>query len=278
MTPTLGGHIPNAKDYRPDKDGMTINLIGVPKAGKSHFARTATKVGKVFALMAPQELPGYAGFDVDYEIVQPTAEGWERANAILKEFEDGKRTANVLVLDTANVVIGDALWRWVLRSYNVSDPKELGARSRDVYMTYGMQMEAVLNRLIMLRFSKKLHVIALWHEDIREFEGLGVARKEEEKTGAMSRTVTHWDLARVPMARGAIRQIITQWFDFSFYVEPVVGSKPHRARLVVVPQDMTRQLAGVRLDVIKQLQALSEVTNDFEVLVKIVEQRYGNAK
>lgn len=267
--------MPNAKDYSPARDGITVNVIGEPKAGKSHFARSAASVGKVFALLAPEELPGYAGHDIEYEIIQPA--GWERVPPLLEALKK-RDDVKVLVVDTANAVLGDPLWRHVLKGYNVTDPRDLGGRSRDPYLTYGLRMEELLNQLLLLRYEKKMHVIALWHQDIREFEGLGTPRKEDEKVGGGSKTVVHWDLARVPMARGAIRQIITKWFDFSVYVEPVIGSKPHRSRLIPVPTDMTRTLAGVRLDVLGELQKLNEVPNDFGKLVEVVAKRYGQTQ
>jgi AAA domain-containing protein len=284
--------MPNAKDYRPDRDGLTINVIGEPKAGKSHFARSAAKYGKVFAFLAPEELGGYAGHDIEYEIIcddewRPSlgatrdaglkATAAAKFNAKLAELEK-RDDVRVVVLDTANATVSDAIWHWVLMEYGVEEPKKLGGNSYDPYVTYRSRLEEVIMRLKLMSFRQKRHIIALWHQDIREYEGLGVQRKESVKRGQETVTQVHWDVARLPMARGGIRQDLVRWFDFSLYVEPVVGSNPHRSKLVAVPPDLTRQIAGVRLDVVKELQAKGEVPNDFGALMEVVAKRYGGGK
>jgi hypothetical protein len=111
----------------------------------------------------------------------------------------------------------------------------------------------------------------LWHEDIREAEGQGVARKETEG----GKTSVHWDLARLPMMRGSLRQDVTKWCSLAFYVEPVLNSKPFRCKLVVAP-DATR-LAKSRGGLVTALQKETEVPNDFPRLLALVE-KHRNGK
>lgn len=272
--------MPNTKNYNPASDGMMVSLIGPPKAGKSHFARSATKVGKTFAFLALEELPGYAGADVEYQLLvdaewRPSEKSfkvhaYKAMMAKLAEVEK-RDDIKVVVVDTMSAGASEAIWNDVMAGYGTDDPRSLGGNSRQPYVTYASRMTELMTRLSLLRFQKKMHVIVLWHEDVREFEGAGAPRKETE--GNVTRV--HWDMARLPMMKGSLRQDISKWPDFNFYVEPVIGSNPHRARLVVVPPDGTRQIAGARLDVVADLQKLKEVPNDFKALVDVVTKRYG---
>lgn len=271
--------MPNTKDLNP-ADGTMLSVIGVPKSGKSHLAASATKYGKAFGFLALEELPSYAGLDVEYELLtddewRPSqglfkAKAYKAGMAKLAELEK-RDDIRVIVNDTMSSGWSEAIWNDVMMGYGTDDPRTLGGNSRQPYVTYASRMTELMTRLALLRARKKVHVLCTWHEDIREYEGSGAPRKETE--GSVTRV--KWDLARLPMMKGGLRQDIAKWFDFSFYVEAVNGSKPHRSKLVVVPPDGTRQLAGVRLDVVKELQALQEVPNDFVKLMEIVVKRYG---
>ena len=123
----------------------------------------------------------------------------------------------------------------------------------------------------LLRYRKRVHIVTCWHEDVRESEGTGVPRKEV----IGSQTVVRWDVARLPLMMSGLRQDVAKWFDFAFYVEPVLGANPFRARLVCTP-DATRQ-AGTRLEIVKELQALAAkggVPNELPPLLELVSAKY----
>lgn len=279
----------NAKDFNPLHLGLAVSITGEPKAGKSHFGASAVKWAlangiKPLVLAAPPgELNSYAGLDTDYDVLTDAdwvpsanklvASAFNNLNAALTKLEQGQY--GLVVFDTMSQGVSEALWHKALSEYGVSDPGKLGAKSRAPYTTYAQALTEFLDRLDLVRYRRGLHVVALWHQDIREFEGLGTPRKETEKQGGDFKTVTHWDYARLPMMRGSMRQEVHKWFDINAYVEPIVGAAKHRARLVVTPPDTTRTLAGVRLDVVKDLQALAEVPNDFGQIAAIVAKRYG---
>ena len=279
------------KSYNPATFGLCADVIGPPGSGKSHFGLTAIRYtlarGKRCALViAPHEAASYAGEDVrDAECLVAVderwnpeagdagrvAEAWRKVTAFVDAAEK-RADVGLLLIDTANTVLGDTLWHMVMAKYAAFDPRDLGGNSRQPYVTFASHLEAFMNRLDLFRFRTKAHVVKLWHEDIREVEGLGVARKEEVKEGGSSKTVLRWDSGRLPELRGAMRQSVTKWADLAFHVEAVLSSNPFRCRLVVVPD--TTRMAKSRLDIVRELQK-KEVPNDFGYLVSAVEARYG---
>lgn len=274
----------NAKDLNPLTAGVTISLIGEPKAGKSHFARSARKSGSVFAFLAPEELLSYAGEDIEYEVVcddewRPSvgefkATAYPKLNAALKALEGRADCPKTIVFDTGNATFGDAMWNFIMASYGNDDPRKIG-NPYDAYVMYASRFRELLTKLLLLRQKRACNIIVCWHQDIRELEGLGAPRKEQVKEGGKERTVTRWDVARMPMIRGQVRNEVIRAFDFSFYVEPVIGAQPPRSRLVAVPPDATRALAGSRFQRVHEaLGKMGEVPNDFGKLMEVVQQHY----
>ena len=83
-------------------------------------------------------------------------------------------------------------------------PRTLGGNSRQPYVTYRSRFTELMNRLDLLRFRKKCHILCLWHEDVRELPGQGTPRKETEQ----NKTVLRWDVARLSMLIGSLREDI----------------------------------------------------------------------
>lgn len=256
---------------------MWLGLIGPPGAGKSHCAASAVAIGKTVLFAAPLgELDSYAPSD-NLEVVPLFDEKWRPSQGqfvstgykvlIDKLAELEKRDdVRVIVFDTMNAGPSDTMWVNIMSGYGTDDPRTLGGNSRQPYVTYGSRMTELMNRLDLYRFRTGCHILSLWHEDIREAEGVGVARKETEG----GKTQVHWDLARLPMMRGALRQDITKWCSLAFYCEPVLNSKPFRCRLLVTP-DSTR-LAKSRGGLVTALQKEAEIPNDFPKLLQLVEK------
>ena len=60
----------NSRDYNPVQAGTMLMLISPPKVGKSYMARSAARLGKTFAFLAPSaEAASYAGCDMEYEVL-----------------------------------------------------------------------------------------------------------------------------------------------------------------------------------------------------------------
>lgn len=279
--------MPNAKDLDLTKGGIFTSLIGVPGSGKSHFARSAIRYaqkqgGKAFVFMAPAaELAGYAGMDVEYELLvdedwRPSmgSYGYGSYNKLMTKLAEFEKSAlppgSVIVFDTMSAGPSDAIWHLILGPLNTDDPAKLNNKYAP-YTGYASRFSELMDRLDLLRFKQRVHIIALWHEDVREAEGQGAPRKETVKEGGDLVVKTRWDAARLPMMRGGLRQDVSKWFDLNFYASPVVGSAPFRCELVVVP-DGTR-LAKSRLHILEALQKKQQsggVPNDFAELMKIV--------
>jgi hypothetical protein len=270
----------NAKDYNPLAQGLMVDVIGPPGSGKSHFAKSALEIGKGFGLITPTaEVAGYAGSDFDYEVVldpewRPTegkfvATGYKEAIATLTALEKlpDPFPYKVIIVDTASA-LADSIGRSILAPSRTDNPQEL-ANPFSFYTAFRNRMLDLLERLNYLRYAKKAHVIVCWHEDVREVEGFGQAKKEMSKSG----TQVHWDVAKTALLPGSTRNDIGKYFDLHLYAEPVVNSKPFKCKLQVLPT--SSQLAKTRLQLAEAIQKLPEIPNDFPTLLKLVEERYG---
>lgn len=274
-----------ASSIKPSESGLLVSIIGQPGSGKTHMARSAVTLGKTLVVCAPAaEVVGYAGLpNVDCVVLhddewKPSEEkfvstAYQQMMDALAMVE-ASEAYKVLIFDTMSAGGSDAIWNFVMSGYNTDDPRTLGGNSRTPYVTYRSRFTELMNRLDLLRFRKKLHVLVLWHEDIREVEGLGTPRKETEKQGGEMKTIVRWDSGRLPMMTGSLRQDISKWFDLNLYSEPVPNSSPFRCRLVAVP-DNTRPQAKSRLPIVPALQALPEIPNDYPKLLAIIDAEVG---
>jgi hypothetical protein len=262
------------------KPGYSFGLVGPPKSGKSHACRSVDALpGRKYAFVAPLgEVTAYAGTSIEAEPYydeewRPSegsfkSSGYLRMMAKLKELEAAKDLAAV-IFDTANRGPSELIWHYVMAGYGTDDPRTLGGNSRQPYVTYGSRLTELLERLDLLRYKTGAHLIMTFHEDVRESEGLGVPRKETEG----GKTVLHWDVARLPMLRGGMRQDILGWPDCAFYCNPVLQSKPFRCKFEVVP-DATRS-AGTRLRIMEQLGKMPEVPNDIAAIIRMADAAGG---
>jgi hypothetical protein len=259
--------------------GLWLGVIGPPGSGKSHLGASALAIGKTVLFAAPLgELDSYPAAGDRFAVVPLFDENWRPSEGKfvssgykvlmdkLKEIEAEKEPPKVIVFDTMNAGPSDTMWVNIMSGYGTDDPRTLGGNSRQPYVTYGSRFTELMNRLDLFRFRTGCHIVSLWHEDIREAEGQGVARKETEG----GKTSVHWDLARLPMMRGSLRQDVTKWCSLAFYVEPVLNSKPFRCKLLVTP-DATR-LAKSRGGLVTALQKEPEIQNDFPKLLQLVEK------
>lgn len=258
------------------KMGYSISLIGVPKSGKSHACLSLDKLpGKKVAFIAPLgELTAYAGTSIEAEPFiddqwRPSEQSFKSTAyapmmAKLKALENEKNLSAV-IFDTMNRGPSELIWHYVMSGYGTDDPRTLGGNSRQPYVTYASRLTELLERLDLLRYKTGAHIVCSFHEDIKESEGVGVPRKEVEG----GKTVIHWDLARLPMIRGSMRNDILGWFDAAFFCEPVYQSNPFRCKLIAFP-DPTRT-AGTRLRIMGELAKLKEIPNDLPALIKMAD-------
>ena len=257
--------------------GLSFGLVGAPKSGKSFACLTLdTLPGKKYCFCAPLgEMTAYAGTSIEAEPYfdegwRPSessfkSDGYARMMAKLKALEASKPgELATVIFDTANRGASELIWHYVMSGYGTDDPRTLGGNSRQPYVTYASRLTELLERLDLLRWKTGAHVVMTFHEDIREAEGVGVARKETEA----GKTVLHWDVARLPMLRGAMRQDILGWFDAAFFCEPVLQSNPYKCKFIALP-DATRA-CGTRLRIMQKLQAMGTIPNDLAAIVKMV--------
>lgn len=286
--------MPNASQFDPSKHGLTITIIGPPGSGKSHFARTAVRhfatdaTTRTFALLAPAaELASYAGLNLDYEalvdedfdVMGFIQGGGDRTKlkggAYLKlkaaldalAKQDQYRAA---IFDTMSKGVDRAVWNAIMATEGAVLTQSVN-NPFGPYVKYSMAMEQVVNKLDLLRYRKQMHLIMLWHSDMKELEGHGKMRTEVE---AGQRKV-RWDAAMQPEAHGrAFPPQVLAWSDLAFYAEPVTEKgKDFRCRLIAVPDEI--RLPKTRLpEVMKRLQAMPEVPNDFPTVLKVVEEAY----
>lgn len=257
--------------------GLWLGLIGAPGSGKSHTAASAVALGKTLLFAAPLgELDSYELANQDLEVVPLVEEKWHPSQGqfistaykvlmdALTKLES-RTDVKVVIFDTMNYGPSDAIWNKIMEGNNTDDPKKL-PNPYQPYTVYQSYVRELMMRLDLFRFRTGAHIISLWHEDVRESDGVGVARKEQVGT----KTVVHWDVARLPNMRGKIRDDILGWCSFAFYCEPVLNSKPFRCRLLVTP-DSTR-LAKSRGGLVTALQKEAEIPNDFPKLLQLVEK------
>src|SRR3990167_759709 len=284
----------NSKDLNLTAVGLNIDVIADPGGGKSHFARSAAEWAarngkKAVGLISPRaEVLSYAGVDMDYPDDysdpewNPSAKSFKTMMEVVAERELAKGEARpalgVVFFDTFKAGPSEGIWRKIVAECGTDDFTTMGGNARQPYVTYASRMTRLMDRLDLLRWRKNVHVIKLWHQDIREYEGAGQARKEQEKVGQGFKTVVHWDLAKLPELRGQImRQSILKWSDIAFYGEPVVGSNPFLCKLILLPGGT--RMAKSRLPIIKALQNPSatfgsgaqDVPNDFGKLMGVVQ-------
>ena len=155
----------NARDYNPVSSGLFLGIIGPPKAGKSYMARSAARLGKTFAFLAPSaEAASYAGCDMEYEVLvddawRPSegkfvASAYKTLMARLKELE-ARDDLRVLIFDTMSAGPSEAIWHDVMSYYGSDDPRQL-KNSREPYVTYRSRMTELLDRLDLLRDRKSV--------------------------------------------------------------------------------------------------------------------------
>ena len=290
----------NAKDFSPAAHGLTITIIGPPGSGKSHFARSAvqhyagdgTGPAKSFALLAPSaELASYAGLNMDYEIladenfdVMGFLQTADRSKLSAKAYNLLRDTLTKLeassqykltIFDTMSKGVDRAVWNSIMAGEGAVLTQAVN-NPFGPYVKYSMAMEQIVNRLDLLRYRKQMHLIMLWHSDMKELEGHGKMRTELNDKGKRE---VRWDAAMQPEAHGrAFPPQVLAWSDLAFYGEPVVtagkdGKKDFRCRLVAVPDEV--RLPKTRLPgVMKRLAEMSEIPNDFPALLKVVEECY----
>lgn len=267
----------NAKDFDPLTSGFVMDFIGPPGSGKSTLARSALSLGKGFAFLAPEaELVSYAGQDLDYVALRenewnPAGEVY-KANAY-KDFMaalaalEKRDDIKVVIIDTMSAGPSEAVWTAIMSGYGTANVQKVN-NPYAPYTTYSLWMTDVLNRIDLLRFRKKVHIVKLWHSDLKELEGLGTARKELSQ-GKME---VHWDVAMQAEMKGRqMPQAVTKWSDVAFYCEAVPSSNPFKCRLQAIPDNL--KMSKTRIPGLQQaLQKLPDVPNDYPKLLETIRQ------
>ena len=280
----------NAKDLDLTKQGLNWTLIGPPKSGKTHFARSAVdwvlargKSAKAF--IAPRaESVGYAGRDMEYEVLEDPE--WDSANKRFETnmaatfdkqlalWEKATPTPGVLVLDTMNKGPSTGVLHRIIREEGNDNFQQLNNRFQP-YMTYALRMEPLMARLDLFRWRTGAHVIMLWHQEMKEYQPSGISHVEQDKVGGQFKTFTHYRQAMLPEMWGKQSQeSVLAYSDMAFYTAPVLNSNPYRCQLHVL-SDGVRQ-AGSRVPILGDLQRMPNgVPNEFGKLMDVVAKGTG---
>lgn len=273
----------NAKDLSLATQGLNWTLIGPPKSGKSHFARSAARwvleQGKtVRAFIAPRaESVGYAGLDIEYEVLEDP--DWDSAakkfSTTMQETYERqlvaweKQPCGLLIIDTMNKGPSTGVLRRIIREEGNDNFQQLNNRFQP-YMTYALRMEPLVARLDLFRWRTGAHVIMLWHQEMKEYQPSGISHVEQDKVGGQFKTFTHYRQAMLPEMWGKqVQESVLAYSDMAFYTEPVLNSNPYRCQLRVLA-DGVRQ-AGARVPILGDLQKMPNgVPNEFGKLMDVV--------
>lgn len=269
-------------------DGDSRFLLGdFTVTHNSHLARTAAQYvlakGKpVKAFFAPRaELVGYAGLDIEYEVLEDPE--WDSANAKfitsmqdtydrqLLAWEKATPAPGLLIIDTMNKGPSTGVLHRIIREEGNDNFQKLNNKFQP-YVTYALRMESLMARLDLFRWRTGAHIIMLWHQAMKEYEAAGVSHVEQEKVQGQFKTFTHYRLAMLPdMIGKQAQESVLAHSDMAFYAEPVPSSNPYRCQLRVLA-DGVRQ-AGSRVPILGDLQKLPQgVPNDFAQLMQVIEK------
>jgi hypothetical protein len=165
------------------KHGYLIGRLGLPGTGKSHFVRSAAKVGKVWvAVTDPQELHGYPENGVETKLFYDAewlpeldlfnGNGW---GALLKELYALKTRADVTVVGIDSMTGASDLISHDVRKMTRSPTlKEVGEYGKG-YIDYSARLNQLLTVLKLLAIGGK-HVVCNFHLAEKEQEGAGTAK------------------------------------------------------------------------------------------------------
>lgn len=221
--------------------GTTIGVVGVTSTGKSTFLRSAAEVGKTVVAISPSdEDDSYLGSEVVREIFMDPEwrprDGAFQATAWLahlKWLRAARKDATVRIIgfDTASV-LADLAWHEALKPHAVDDPSKLGANWGAPWQAFGGLMDEWFTEIALARHAGKV-VVALWHGELRETEGVGEATVKQSRQGEE----VHWGETLMPRIRGSIRQSVPS--KFSLWMRAGVTVGPETKRFLTVGSDKT---------------------------------------
>lgn len=217
--------MPSAKTYNPLEAGVLLAIVGAPGFGKSTFVRSSLPYGKLFVVATlPREIVTYAGTDTEYELVDET-EGWApalgkydatayvRLMKILYALRTRKDIRTVALDPMSRAVLFAA--NVTMAGHGVNDWSQIEEKAR---YTFWQAVKAktleLCDALEGLRASGK-NVIATFHLDVREQEGMG--QPQEKIEGGLKKL--HWEQGFTPDVIGSVRDTIAGRFDFFSFAE-----------------------------------------------------------
>lgn len=255
-----------------------IGILGPPKTGKSHFARSCAEVGKtVVGLLDSTERKFYesAGLQpkvfVDFE--------WRPRMKIYKAtaFDEYYKWLYGLASSDAEFIITDPVDRLsecamheVLKMHGSDDPKSAGSHG-EAYMAHDRLVNQVLDLYEFLE-SRGKWVVCVWHSRMKEFEGVGEAIKVDSWGGKDEKgrkiKETKFEDRMLPVLLSNLRQAIAGRFSGWMFTR-VTGEGPGTKFYLSAQQDQARP-AGARME-FKKGTILGMIPNTMKSLLEVLE-------
>lgn len=249
------------------KRGTSIGIVGVTSTGKSTLLNSAAKVGRTAIAVCPaSERDSYEHVeDVTVfmdELWLPRFDKWQATGwlAFLKWFADRIADESVQIIghDTTSE-LSELAWHEALKMYRTEDPSSLGANWGAPWQVFAGLITEYLN-MVDIAVSRGKIVIASWHGEMREQEGIGEPSKDRK--GDVS-----WNDTMMPSIRGKMRQIVPARFSLWLHagITPAPSPNLKAKRFVSDSADSTkigRSRAAVHLD------GGPKWDNDLETLLK----------
>ena len=226
-----------------------LGILGPPKTGKSHFARSCAELGKTaVALMDPTEENFYKAAGID-TISTFMDLGWRphknefKADAFnhLMNWIDAryKDDSEFVVIDPASTV-SDLIMHEALKMHNSDNPKSAGGYG-EAYTAHNRMMTNFLQELQRL-YMKNKWVTCTWHTRMKEMEGAGEVKKGKDMSG---KEELQFEERLLPVLQSSMRQDVAGWFSGWLHTK-LYGFGPGTQYCLTALPDQARP-AGTRL-------------------------------
>lgn len=248
-----------------------LGILGPPKTGKSHFARSCAEIGKtVIALCDPTERNFYKQSGLEPEIVvdhrwrpffdQYDATGFDALMRWLDKVAESD--AEFIVIDPASAV-SDLVMHEVLKLHHSDDPKSAGGYGEG-YTGHNRLMNQFLTELQLANLKDKW-VICTWHTRMKEMEGAGEVKKGKGMSG---KEELQFEERLLPVINTSMRQDIAGFFSGWLHTK-LYGYGPGTKYCLTAVPDQARP-AGSRLQ-FKKGTNLGMIPNTMKSLLEVLE-------
>lgn len=245
-----------------------LGILGPPKTGKSHFARSCAEVGKTaVALCDPTEVNFYKAAGIEPVVFSDLA--WRpyfskfdaKGFSELMHWLDKVKDADYVVIDPASEV-SDLAMHEVLQMHGSDDPKAAGGYGEG-YTSHNRLMHQFLVELQRL-YAKGSTIVCTWHTRMKEMEGAGDAKKGKGMSG---KEEIQFEERLLPVINTSMRQDIAGYFSGWLHTK-LYGQGPGTKYCLTALPDQARP-AGARLS-FKTGSNLAMIPNTMKGLLEVL--------